>query len=146
MHAGPSVEAAITSIYPVGKQLRILSYTNGWVQLQDTEGGPGGWVYEKYVASIGAPNAQRQTVAEAQAQPAASPVSHQLLLGARAPLQKSDVALPEAPSGPAPRWALGYGEPGRQTSVETSSDRPAQAHPHNPNLADLYLGRFYRGY
>ena len=146
VHAGPSVEAAITSIYPVGKQLRILSYTNGWVQLQDAEGGPGGWVYEKYVASISGPNAQRQTVAEAQAEPAASPVTRQPLLRARAPLQKSDVAPPDAASGPPPRWALGYGESGRQTSVETRSDRPAQARPHNPNLADLYLRRFYRGY
>jgi Bacterial SH3 domain len=145
VHAGPSVEAAITSIYPIGKQLRILSYTNGWVQLQDAEGGSAGWVYEKYVASISSPNAQRQTVAEAQAQPP-SPVSHQPPLGARAPLQTADVAPPEAVSGPAPRWALGYGESGRQASVETRGDRPAQARPHNPNLADLYLRQFYRGY
>jgi hypothetical protein len=145
VHAGPSVEAPITSIYPVGKQLRILSYTNGWVQLQDAEGGPGGWVYEKYVASISSPNAQRQTVAEAEAEPAASPVTHQPPPRARAPLQKPDVAPPDAASGPAPRWALGYGESGRQASAETP-DRPVQARSQDSNLADLYLRRFYRGY
>ena len=144
VHAGPSVEAAITSIYPVGKQLRIVSYTNGWVQLQDAAGGSSGWVYEKYVTSISGPNARRQTVAEAE--PAASPVAHQPVPRARAPLQKPDTAPADAASGPPPRWALGYGEPGRQASVEPSSDRPTQARPHNSNLADLYLRRFYRGY
>ena len=35
---------------------------------------------------------------------------------------------------------------GGRRSVETCGDRPPQTRPHNPNLADLYLRRFYRGY
>jgi hypothetical protein len=50
VHSESSVNAAVISILPVGKQLRILAYRNGWVQLQDTTGQIG-WVYEQYVAS-----------------------------------------------------------------------------------------------
>ena len=40
VHSGPSVDAAVISVLPVGKQLRILAYKDGWVQLQDTGGQP----------------------------------------------------------------------------------------------------------
>ena len=137
-HSEPSVNAAVISIFPVGKQLRILAYRNGWVQLQDTAG-PAGWVYEQYVASITVPNEQRQAASEPQPLP----------LAAHAPVQARDRVPPLRVStspGAAPRWALGE-DGSSQLSSDTRNDRPAAAsREHTPSLADSYLRRFYRGY
>jgi hypothetical protein len=137
-HSEPSVNAAVISIFPVGKQLRILAYRNGWVQLQDTAG-PAGWVYEQYVASIAVPNEQRQAASEPQPPPLAAPAPVQSR-GRVPPLKVS------TPPGAAPRWALGE-DGSSQLSSDTRDDRPAAAwREHTPSLADLYLRRFYRGY
>jgi hypothetical protein len=138
VHSESSVNAAVISILPVGKQLRILAYRNGWVQLQDTTGQIG-WVYEQYVASIAVPNEQRHAASEPQPPPAAAPAEVQSR--GRGPPRKVT-----APPGAAPRWALGE-DSSSQSSSDARDDRPAAApREHTPSLADTYLRRFYRGY
>jgi hypothetical protein len=52
-HGGPSVEAPITSIFPRGRQVRVVAYNTGWVEVRDGTNGQSGWVYEKYVKYVG---------------------------------------------------------------------------------------------
>ena len=99
-HSEPSVNAAVISIFPVGKQLRILAYRNGWVQLQDTAG-PAGWVYEQYVASIALPNEKRQAASEPEPPPLVAPV--QSRGSSFLPPPGSQPALRERSAMPCPR-------------------------------------------
>ncbi len=147
VHSGPSIDAAAISIFPVGAQLRILAYTNGWVQLQDAAGGQSGWVYQNYVAPIAAPGERRQTASQSSPpQPPAPAYSRQAQSRDRVRPQKASTAPPGPTPGPVPRWALGYdGEP--QASLETPGDRPQRAwRQRDPSFADMYFRRYFRGY
>jgi hypothetical protein len=131
-HSEASVEAPITAIYPVGKQLRILAYRNGWVQLQDAASGQSGWVYQIYVAPAGA--AERREVASLPAVPSAAKPSQERL-------------LPQKASDTSSRWAANDGAWSLAPPSEPRRDPPRpRANPRAGNLADLYLRQFYRGY
>ena len=48
LHAGPSVSSPITHLYPVGTELKLIGYAQGWFQVSDPATLRQGWIYEKY--------------------------------------------------------------------------------------------------
>ena len=48
LHAGPSVSSPITHFYPVGTELKLIGYAQGWFQVSDPATLRQGWIYEKY--------------------------------------------------------------------------------------------------
>jgi hypothetical protein len=48
LHAGPSVSSHITHFYPLGTELKLIGYAQGWFQVSDPATLRQGWIYEKY--------------------------------------------------------------------------------------------------
>jgi hypothetical protein len=48
LHAGPSVSSPITHFYPVGTELKLIGYAQGWFEVSDPLTLRQGWIYEKY--------------------------------------------------------------------------------------------------
>ena len=47
-HSGPSVSAPTVRYYPVGTELHLIGYEQGWFQVFDPVTSQRGWIYEKY--------------------------------------------------------------------------------------------------
>ena len=63
LHAGPSVSSPITHFYPVGTELKLISYAQGWFQVSDPATLRQGWIYEKYyLQAISGPGQTRLAV------------------------------------------------------------------------------------
>ena len=63
LHAGPSVSSPITHFYPVGTELKLISYAQGWFQVSDPATLRQGWIYEKYyLQAISGPGQTRVAV------------------------------------------------------------------------------------
>jgi hypothetical protein len=52
LHADPSVSSPITHLYPVGTELKLIGYAQGWFQVSDPATLRQGWVYEKYYLQV----------------------------------------------------------------------------------------------
>ena len=48
LHAGPSVSSRITHFYPVGTELKLVGYEQGWFLVSDPATLRQGWIYERY--------------------------------------------------------------------------------------------------
>jgi hypothetical protein len=48
LHAGPSVSSGITHFYPVGTELKLIGYAQGWFLVLDPATLRQGWIYERY--------------------------------------------------------------------------------------------------
>ena len=48
LHAGPSVSSRITHFYPVGSELKLIGYEQGWFLVSDPATLRRGWIYERY--------------------------------------------------------------------------------------------------
>ena len=48
LHAGPSVSSRITHFYPVGTELKLIGYEQGWFLMSDPATLRQGWIYERY--------------------------------------------------------------------------------------------------
>jgi hypothetical protein len=48
LHAGPSVSSHITHFYPVGTELKLIGYAQGWFHVLEPATSRTGWIYEKY--------------------------------------------------------------------------------------------------
>ena len=48
LHDGPSVSSRITHFYPVGSELKLVGYQQGWFLVSDPTTLRQGWIYEKY--------------------------------------------------------------------------------------------------
>ena len=48
LHAGPSVSSRITHFYPVGTELKLIGYEQGWFLVSDPATLRQGWIYERY--------------------------------------------------------------------------------------------------
>ena len=48
VHSGPSVSAPIVYRHPIGTELRLISYQQGWFQVEDPATSQQGWIYAKY--------------------------------------------------------------------------------------------------
>ena len=63
LHAGPSVSSPITHFYPVGTELKLIGYAQGWFQVSDPATLRQGWIYEKYyLQAISGPGQTRVAV------------------------------------------------------------------------------------
>jgi hypothetical protein len=63
LHAGPSVSSPITHLYPVGTELKLIGYAQGWFQVSDPAALRQGWIYEKYyLRAISSPGQTRLAV------------------------------------------------------------------------------------
>ena len=63
LHAGPSVSSPITHLYPVGTELKLIGYAQGWFQVSDPATLRQGWIYEKYyLQAISGPGQTRLAV------------------------------------------------------------------------------------
>jgi hypothetical protein len=63
LHAGPSVSSPITHFYPVGTELKLIGYAQGWFQVSDPATLRQGWIYEKYyVQAISGPGQTRVAI------------------------------------------------------------------------------------
>ena len=59
MHANPADEAAMLFAFPAGRTLRVVSQSDGWVQVTDPQSAATGWIRAEYLqASYG--NGQNQ--------------------------------------------------------------------------------------
>ena len=48
LHAGPSVSSRVTHFYPVGSELKLVGYEQGWFLVSDPATLRQGWIYERY--------------------------------------------------------------------------------------------------
>ena len=48
LHAGPSVSSRVTHFYPVGSELKLVGYKQGWFLVSDPATLRQGWIYERY--------------------------------------------------------------------------------------------------
>jgi len=48
VHSGPSVSAPIVYHQPIGKELRLVGYQQGWYHVSDPATSQHGWIYAKY--------------------------------------------------------------------------------------------------
>ena len=63
LHAGPSVSSPTTHFYPVGTELKLIGYAQGWFQVLDPATLRQGWIYEKYyLQAISGPGQTRLAV------------------------------------------------------------------------------------
>jgi hypothetical protein len=60
LHSGPNVSSRITHFYPVGTELKLVGYEQGWFLVSDPATLRQGWIYEKYyLQAIRGPGATR---------------------------------------------------------------------------------------
>ena len=63
LHADPSVSSPITHFYPVGTELKLIGYEQGWFHVSDPATLRQGWIYEKYyLEAIRGPGQMRVAV------------------------------------------------------------------------------------
>ena len=63
LHDGPSVSSRITHFYPVGSELKLVGYEQGWFLVSDPATLRQGWIYEKYyLEAIRGPGQTQLTV------------------------------------------------------------------------------------
>jgi hypothetical protein len=48
LHAGPSISSRILHFYPVGSELKLVGYEQGWFLVSDPATLRQGWIYERY--------------------------------------------------------------------------------------------------
>jgi hypothetical protein len=104
VHNGPSVDAPITSFYPVGTPLRVSDYRRGWFEVIEPSTLKSGWIYQEYLGSI--------------SKPAQSEIASQ------EPPVQTTVASEE--SVPARRYAKAI-PPSRATKVKAANRQPPRA-------------------
>ena len=92
LHAGPSVSSRTTHFYPVGTELKLIGYAQGWFQVSDPATLRQGWIYEKYyLQAIRGPG---QTQVAVQDLPSPTRVA----LAAAKPKPVSRVKKPKTPT------------------------------------------------
>ena len=65
LHAGPSVSSPTTHFYPVGTELKLIGYAQGWFKVSDPATLLQGWIYERYyLQAISGPGQTRVVVQE----------------------------------------------------------------------------------
>src|SRR4029453_2428919 len=126
LHAGPSVSSPIVHVYPVGPELKLISYDQGWFQVSDPATLRQGWIYEKYyLQAIPGPGQTRVAVQE-------SPSPTRVALAASKPKPVSRVEKPRS----------------KQMITKLRSQqriRVASARSQNESVASL-VERAFRGY
>ena len=123
LHAGPSVSSHITHFYPVGSELKLVGYRQGWFLVSDPATLRQGWIYEKYyLEAIRGPG---QTQLAVQDLP--SPTR---------------VAL----AAPKPKHVSRVKKPRPQQKIAKSRPQPSKRIPRSHNEFASLIERAFRGY
>ena len=123
LHAGPSVSSRITHFYPVGSELKLIGYRQGWFLVSDPATLRQGWIYEKYyLEAIRGPG---QTQLAVQDLP--SPTR---------------VAL----AAPKPKHVSRVKKPRPQQKIAKSRPQPSKRIPRSHNEFASLIERAFRGY
>ena len=123
LHAGPSVSSRITHFYPVGSELKLVGYEQGWFLVSDPATLRQGWIYEKYyLEAIRGPG---QTQLAVQDLP--SPTR---------------VAL----AAPKPKHVSRVKKPRPQQKIAKSRPQPSKRIPRSHNDFASLIERAFRGY
>ena len=123
LHAGPSVSSRITHFYPVGSELKLVGYRQGWFLVSDPATLRQGWIYEKYyLEAIRGPG---QTQLAVQDLP--SPTR---------------VAL----AAPKPKHVSRVKKPRPQQKIAKSRSQPSKRIPRSHNEFASLIERAFRGY
>jgi hypothetical protein len=89
LHAGPSVSSPTTHFYPVGTELKLIGYAQGWFKVSDPATLRQGWIYEKYyLQAISGPGQSRLAVQDL-------PSPTRVALAASKPTHSSRVKRPK---------------------------------------------------
>ena len=72
MHSQPSVSSPLVRFYSPGTELQVVRGEGGWLQVSDSVTHERGWIFEKYLASIGGPS-PAQVATETTTEPSANP-------------------------------------------------------------------------
>jgi Bacterial SH3 domain len=124
VHSGPSVSAPIVYRHPLGTELRLIDYQQGWFQVLDPATAQQGWIYEKYLEAIRAPN---------QRQAASQPIQ----IATREEFQK--------PPSPQPSARAKKQQPNRANKQQRNNVERAQSRNRGETFASL-LEKAFRGY
>ena len=123
LHDGPSVSSRITHFYPVGSELKLVGYQQGWFLVSDPATLRQGWIYEKYyLEAIRGPG---QTQLAAQDLP--SPTG---------------VAL----AAPKPKHVSRVKKPRPQQKIAKSRPQPSKRISRSHNEFASLIERAFRGY
>ena len=123
LHDGPSVSSRITHFYPVGSELKLVGYQQGWFLVSDPTTLRQGWIYEKYyLEAIRGPG---QTQLAAQDLP--SPTG---------------VAL----AAPKPKHVSRVKKPRPQQKIAKSRPQPSKRISRSHNEFASLIERAFRGY
>lgn len=123
LHAGPSVSSRITHFYPVGSELKLVGYRQGWFLVSDPATLRQGWIYEKYyLEAIRGPGQSQLAV-----QDLPSPTR---------------VAL----AAPKPKHVSRVKKPRPQQKIAKSRPQPSKRIPRSHNEFASLIERAFRGY
>ena len=123
LHAGPSVSSRITHFYPVGSELKLVGYRQGWFLVSDPATLRQGWIYEKYyLEAIRGPGQSQLAV-----QDLPSPTL---------------VAL----AAPKPKHVSRVKKPRPQQKIAKSRPQPSKRIPRSHNEFASLIERAFRGY
>src|SRR6476660_1997017 len=123
LHAGPSVSSRITHFYPIGSELKLVGYEQGWFLVSDPATLRQGWIYEKYyLEAIRGPGETQLAV-----QDLPSPTR---------------VAL----AAPKPKPVSRVKKPRPQQKIAKSRPQPSKRIPRSHNEFASLIERAFRGY
>ena len=123
LHAGPSVSSHITHFYPVGSELKLVGYRQGWFLVSDPATLRQGWIYEKYYLD-----------------PIRGPGQTQLAV--------QDLPSPTrvALAAPKPKPVSRVKKPRPQQKIAKSRPQPSKRIPRSHNEFASLIERAFRGY
>jgi hypothetical protein len=52
LHTGPSVSTPVVHLYPVGTELKLIGYEQGWFLVWEPATSREGWIYERYYLDV----------------------------------------------------------------------------------------------
>jgi len=132
VHSGPSVSAPIVYRHPLGTELRLIDYQQGWFQVLDPATAQQGWIYEKYLDAIRAPN---------QRQAASQPIQ----IATREEFQKPPSSQHSARAKKQQPNRANKQQPNRAKKQQPNHDERAQPRNRGETVASL-LQKAFRGY
>jgi len=132
VHSGPSVSAPIVYRHPLGTELRLIDYQQGWFQVLDPATAQQGWIYEKYLEAIRAPS---------QSQAALQPIQ----IATREEFQKPRSSQPLAHAKKQQPHRANKQQPNQANKQQPNNVERAQPRNRGETVASL-LEKAFRGY
>lgn len=119
LHTGPSVASLVVHLYPVGTELKLIGYEQGWLLVWDPATSRQGWIYEHYYLEAIPGPGQTQVAVHQSPRPA------RVALAAPKPKPVSRVKKPRPPqqiTQPRPRQKIAKSKSQQRIRVASSQD------------------------